>query len=102
MGDKRVAIVADAGFYVGPALSRLLAERGHDLVLGDPGPLAAELTGAGVEVEAVEGVRDLAAWGFRACAHMSAIRPNRPERVWAVIGETFRALRERDNRPGSP
>ena len=44
--DRRVALIADAGFYVGPALSRLMAERGHDLVLGDPKPeLVEELTG---------------------------------------------------------
>jgi 3-oxoacyl-[acyl-carrier protein] reductase len=60
MSDKRVALVADAGFYVGPALSRLLAERGHDLVLGDPDPaLVDELVAAGTEVEVVDGARDL-------------------------------------------
>ena len=53
---RRVAVVADAGNYVGPALARLLAAGGHDLVLGDPDPaLAGELGG----VEVVEGVRDL-------------------------------------------
>jgi 3-oxoacyl-[acyl-carrier protein] reductase len=61
MADRRVALVADAGFYVGPSLSRLLAERGHDLVLGDPDPeLIDELTAAGTEVEVVTGARDLA------------------------------------------
>jgi NAD(P)-dependent dehydrogenase (short-subunit alcohol dehydrogenase family) len=60
MADRRVALVADAGFYVGPALSRLLAERGHDLVLGDPPPeLVDELTAGGTEVEVVSGARDL-------------------------------------------
>ena len=34
--DRRVALIADDGFYVGPALSRLMAERGHALVLGHP------------------------------------------------------------------
>jgi NAD(P)-dependent dehydrogenase (short-subunit alcohol dehydrogenase family) len=58
--DRRVALIADAGFYVGPALSRLMAERGHDLVLGDPEPeLVEELTAAGTQVEVVEGARDL-------------------------------------------
>jgi NAD(P)-dependent dehydrogenase (short-subunit alcohol dehydrogenase family) len=58
--DHRVALIADAGFYVGPALSRLLAERGHDLVLGDPDPaLVAELTAGGTSVEVVTGARDL-------------------------------------------
>jgi 3-oxoacyl-[acyl-carrier protein] reductase len=59
--DRRVALVANAGFYVGPALARLLADRGHDLVLGDPGDeLVAELVAAGAAVEAVSGVFDLA------------------------------------------
>jgi NAD(P)-dependent dehydrogenase (short-subunit alcohol dehydrogenase family) len=58
--ERRVALVADAGFYVGPALSRLLAERGHDLVLGDPDPAVVdELTAAGAQVEVVTGARDL-------------------------------------------
>lgn len=59
--DRRVALVANAGFYVGPALARLLADRGHDLVLGDPDDeLVAELVAAGAAVEAVSGVFDLA------------------------------------------
>ena len=58
--DRRVALIADAGFYVGPALTRLLAGRGHDLVLGDPDPsLVEELTAGGTAVEVVTGARDL-------------------------------------------
>jgi len=58
--ERRVALVTDAAHYVGPHLARLLATRGHDLVLGDPGPdLVAELESAGAVVEAVEGVLDL-------------------------------------------
>jgi 3-oxoacyl-[acyl-carrier protein] reductase len=58
--DRRVALVADAGFYVGPPLARALAARGHDLVVGDPAPgLVEELEAAGSSVEAVTGVRDL-------------------------------------------
>jgi len=58
--DRRVALIADAGFYVGPALARLLAERGHDLVLGDPEPdLADELAAGGSAIEVVTGARDL-------------------------------------------
>jgi 3-oxoacyl-[acyl-carrier protein] reductase len=58
---KRVALVADAGFYVGPAAARLLAARGHDLVLGDPtDELVAELRAGGTTVEVVEGARNLA------------------------------------------
>ncbi|MEO7428036.1 MAG: SDR family oxidoreductase [Acidimicrobiales bacterium] len=58
---RRVAIVSDAAGYVGPHLSRVLAERGHDLVIGDPAEgLVAELEGLGAAVEVVERVRDLA------------------------------------------
>lgn len=59
--ERRVALVAGAGFYVGPALARRLAASGHDLVLGDPGEeLADELRAAGAEVEVVTGAFDLA------------------------------------------
>lgn len=59
MGDRRVAILSDAGGYVGPALARLLGSS-HDLVLGDPdGELVAELEAAGAAVAVVAGVRDL-------------------------------------------
>ena len=58
---RRVALVADASSYVGPAMARTLAARGHDLVVGDPAPgLVDELEAAGAAVEAVTGVRDLA------------------------------------------
>jgi NAD(P)-dependent dehydrogenase (short-subunit alcohol dehydrogenase family) len=58
--DRRVALVGDASFYVGPPLARLLAARGHDLVLGDPADgHAEELRGVGIEVESVDGVRNL-------------------------------------------
>ena len=60
MADRRVALIADAGFYVGPALSRLLADRDHDLVLGDPDPaLVEELVAEDTGVEVVTGARDL-------------------------------------------
>jgi len=59
--SRRIAIVSDASFYVGPNICRLLAERGHDLVVGDPADgLVDELTNAGATVEVVEGVRNLA------------------------------------------
>jgi 3-oxoacyl-[acyl-carrier protein] reductase len=57
---RRVALVADASSYVGPAIARLLAARGHDLVIGDPAEgLVEELAAAGAQVEVVAGVRDL-------------------------------------------
>lgn len=59
--DRRVALVGNGRFYVGPELCRQLAARGHDLVVGDPDPaLVDELTAASVLVEAVTGVADLA------------------------------------------
>jgi 3-oxoacyl-[acyl-carrier protein] reductase len=59
--DRRVALIGDASFYVGPPLARTLAARDHNLVLGDPAPeLVADLEAAGATVVAVEGVRTLA------------------------------------------
>ncbi len=53
-------MVSDAAGYVGPNLARLLAQGGHDLVVGDPAEgLVGELEVAGAAVEVVEGVRDL-------------------------------------------
>lgn len=63
MGEssRRVALINNASFYVGPPLALLLAERGHDLVIGDPAEgLVGELESLGATVEVVEGVRDLA------------------------------------------
>jgi 3-oxoacyl-[acyl-carrier protein] reductase len=58
---RRIAVVSDASSYVGPNLSRVLAQRGHDLVVGDPADgLVDELTGLGAAVEVVTGVRNLA------------------------------------------
>jgi 3-oxoacyl-[acyl-carrier protein] reductase len=58
---RRVALVSDAGNYVGPELARHLAARGHDLVLGDPSDaLVAELESTGAAVEVVRKVRNLA------------------------------------------
>ena len=58
--DRRVAVVAGAGFYVGPSLARLLAAREHALVLGDPRPeLVDELRAQGADVVVVEGTRNL-------------------------------------------
>ena len=59
-GARRVAVINDASFYVGPDLARNLAARGHDLVLGDaPGELVKELSALGAAVESVPGARDI-------------------------------------------
>lgn len=60
MSARRVALINDASFYVGPTLARNLAAREHDLVVGDPADgLVADLEAAGAAVEVVTGVRDL-------------------------------------------
>jgi NAD(P)-dependent dehydrogenase (short-subunit alcohol dehydrogenase family) len=60
-GERRIAIVADAGSYLGPELARHLAGRDHDLVLGDPDDdLVVELEQAGCTVVGVAGVHNLA------------------------------------------
>ena len=58
---RPVAIVADAGFYVGPPLATVLAQRGFRLVVGDPGAdTSASLDALGAEYVTVDGVRNLA------------------------------------------
>jgi hypothetical protein len=47
----------------------------------------------GLRVAAEEGATHLAAWSYRATESMSSVRPARPEVVWRVLGESFRALR---------
>lgn len=60
MSGRRVALIAEASSYVGPALARTLAARGHDLIVGDPAPaLVEELEAAGATVEVVTGAHDL-------------------------------------------
>ena len=62
------------------------------------------LIGVGREGEVVQaaeaatqaGVRNLAAWGFEGCGHLGALRSERPEEVWRLIGETFNQLRMRE------
>ena len=54
MSERRVALIAPAGSYVGPELARLLARRNYDLVLASPASgLAEELRGLGCAVEVV-------------------------------------------------
>jgi len=58
--ERRVAIVTDATMHLGPDLARVLAQRGHDLVLGEAADgLAEEVRELGAEVETVDGVADL-------------------------------------------
>lgn len=58
---RRVALVADASFFVGPALCRVLAARGHDLAVSNPEEgLVAELEAAGAKVAVIDAGRDLA------------------------------------------
>ncbi len=51
MSDRRVALIASAGGYVGPELAARLAADGHDLVLGAPAEgLVARCEAAGARV----------------------------------------------------
>lgn len=60
-GARRVALIANTTFYIGPPLARELARRGHDLIIGDPEPgLVEELEGLGANVAVAQGVYDLA------------------------------------------
>lgn len=60
MHENRVAIVANASFYVGPALAMKLADVGFDLVLGDPDPeVISHLEKTGRDSWVVDQVADL-------------------------------------------
>ena len=59
-----------------------------------------EQLAASAEVAYRAGVRNVASWGFQGCAHMSAIRCQRPEVMWRVIGETYRELRAQAEQVG--
>lgn len=59
--QRRVALVNDGRSYVGPALAREFARRGHDLVIGSPAEgLVDEVRELGSTVVSVDGVRNLA------------------------------------------
>ena len=58
---RRVVLIANTSFYIGPPLARELARRGHDLVIGDPEPgLVDELEALGATVAVAEHVWELA------------------------------------------
>ena len=57
---RRVAIIGEANAYSGPALAKVMAERGHDLVLGDASPgLVEEVTAMGARAVDVTGTNHL-------------------------------------------
>ncbi len=58
---RRVALIADGSFFVGPALARVLATRGHDIAIANPHHgLVGELEALGSTVAVVDAPRDLA------------------------------------------
>lgn len=60
MHEKPVAVVSDAKHYVGPALARVMAKAGYDLVLGEPEPETIEaVTAAGADSWVVDGALNL-------------------------------------------
>lgn len=57
----RVALIADGSFFVGPALARVLATRGHNIAIANPEEgLVAELEALGATVAVIDASRDLA------------------------------------------
>lgn len=91
MPNRRVAIVSDVAGYVGPQLSRLLAERGHDLVVGDPEDgLVEELEATGAAVEVVTGVSDLA--DAESAPKLVAAAQSRFGRIDAAVAFTGRIV----------
>ena len=59
--NRRVALIADGSFFVGPALARVLAARGHDLAIAHPlDGLVEELESLGSTVAVIDAPRDLA------------------------------------------
>ena len=84
MAERRVALIAPAGTYVGPSLARLLAARGHDLVLASPSAgLAESLRADGLRVEVVGGEDD----GTPSMGRFGLdIGPEMVERAKAVFG----------------
>jgi 3-oxoacyl-[acyl-carrier protein] reductase len=60
MTSRRVALINDGSFYVGPPLAKRLAESGHDIVIGNPADgLLQELESLGAKAVGVDDVRDL-------------------------------------------
>ena len=56
--QRRVTVVNDGRFYAGPPLARFLAERDHNVVIGDaPSELIEKLESAGVQAVSVKGVK---------------------------------------------
>jgi len=55
--QHRVTVINDGRFYAGPPLARFLAERNHDVVIGDaPDDLMQQLHSTGVKAVTVQGV----------------------------------------------
>jgi 3-oxoacyl-[acyl-carrier protein] reductase len=89
--ERRVALITDASFYVGPHLARALAAKDHDLVLGDPQPdLVDELSAVGAKVVPVTGVRDLA--DAEASQRIVAAAVERFDRIDAAAAASGRVI----------
>lgn len=59
MTERRVAVINDGSFYVGPPLAKRLAELGHNVVIGNPAEgLLEELKTNGIEAVGVSVPRD--------------------------------------------
>jgi 3-oxoacyl-[acyl-carrier protein] reductase len=84
---RRIAVIPNTAFYVGPPLARLLAARGHDLVVGMPADgLVEELEGLGATVEVVDGIRKLDADAAAALVQRALDRFGRLDAAVAFTG----------------
>ncbi len=85
--ESPVTLITGAGDYVGPALARLMARRGHNLVLHRPEEaLVQELTGDGTAVETVDGVDLRTREGNRAAVSAALDRFGRLDAVSFFTG----------------
>ncbi len=49
-----------------------------------------------VEVAVNAGIRNLAVWGFEACAHISWVAPDDPAKAWSIICDAFASVKNID------
>lgn len=86
--EARVALLTNAGGYVGPELADRLADGGHALVLHNPAHGRADaLRAKGIPVEVVENVDLLTADGNRAVVEAALRRFGRLDAACFVTGE---------------
>jgi len=77
------------------AVCRELGREGHIWIQGFKVPAGREAEISTAVQEAMDaGIRNLAVWGFDACAHISSIAPEDPAKTWKVILEAFKSVKD--------